>query len=81
MFSLGKRRPKYDVRKLARLDLAEDDILVIHSDERLSAPVADGLEKSLKKLFGFHREILVLDKGVFLTVIGNQKDENEDSSE
>ena len=76
-----KSRGRFSVKKLSRIDLADDDVLVIHSDERLDPEVADKLEESLKKLFGYRREVLVFDKGVHLTVIGRQGDADADSFE
>lgn len=70
------RTNKYDLRKISRIEIADDDVLVVHCERNLSAETAQNLQDSLTKIFGNAREVLVLDKGVTLTVVSGAKDEN-----
>lgn len=74
------RKPKavFDLRTIKRVKLSEDDVLIIHVSDRLTGDAANQLRSHVSQVFP-KQEIVVLDKGISMTVVS--QDYNEPDSE
>lgn len=73
-------RATYTVKTLSRVQLADDDILVIHADMTLARADAERLEGHIKSVFGETRRVLIFDKGILMTVVSQER-KDADSGE